>query len=277
MGKRVYEIAKELDLSTKEVLGRLNEAGLEVESPLASVDDPLYERVFGNSSENDALNGSSKSLELDVLPRNLEPDRRRSRTNRVLGYIILAVLGFALAVSVGALAAMVSGGDFGFSSGEQPRPSEEQGNVQQNEEQGNVQQSEANYVSEVGRLQGESVKVFLDSHDRFVHYDALTAHDIEEMRADEATLQTFTHKIDDLNPPQKYKEQYKSFSMAVDELHKATQIAYTLVANPTAATQSGFREYDRRANRAAAYLKKSNEMLGLHYKTIEVVQEVSAA
>jgi hypothetical protein len=43
----------------------------------------------------------------------------------------------------------------------------------------------------------------------------------------------------------------------------------------TAATQSGFDEYDRHVNQAATYLKKSNEMLGRDYKRIEGVQEVS--
>ena len=46
MSKRVYEIARELDLSTKEVIDRLNDAGLEVKSHFAVVEDPLVESVW---------------------------------------------------------------------------------------------------------------------------------------------------------------------------------------------------------------------------------------
>src|ERR671933_750094 len=47
MGKRVYEIARELSLGTKEVMERLREAGVEVNNHFATVEDPVYERVFG--------------------------------------------------------------------------------------------------------------------------------------------------------------------------------------------------------------------------------------
>jgi translation initiation factor IF-2 len=37
MGKRVYEIARELSLETKEVIDRLNAAGVEVKNHFATV------------------------------------------------------------------------------------------------------------------------------------------------------------------------------------------------------------------------------------------------
>src|SRR5215217_7614707 len=49
MGKRVYEIARELSLETKEVMKRLREAGVEVNNHFAVVEDPVYERVFGQN------------------------------------------------------------------------------------------------------------------------------------------------------------------------------------------------------------------------------------
>ncbi len=51
MGKRVYEIARELSLGTKEVMDRLNEAGVEVSNHFAVVEDPVYERVFGDGQD----------------------------------------------------------------------------------------------------------------------------------------------------------------------------------------------------------------------------------
>src|SRR5918997_4385827 len=58
MSRRVYEIARELDLDTKEVIGRLNEAGVQIKHHSASVEDPVYERVFG-----DGLEGQNGRLE----------------------------------------------------------------------------------------------------------------------------------------------------------------------------------------------------------------------
>ena len=53
MSKRVYEIARELNLESKEVIGRLNDAGVQVKSHSSSVDEPDYERVFGAAASGD--------------------------------------------------------------------------------------------------------------------------------------------------------------------------------------------------------------------------------
>src|SRR5829696_3695097 len=95
MSKRVYEIARELDLESKEVISRLREAGVEVKSHSSSVEDPVYERVFG-AGANGAQNGRSSAganaaaapaEELISAPRRKEKKRRRvvidaSATNR---------------------------------------------------------------------------------------------------------------------------------------------------------------------------------------------------
>jgi hypothetical protein len=95
------------------------------------------------------------------------------------------------------------------------------------------------------------------------------------MQDNQAALQGFTAQVDDLSPPQKYKEQYEVFRAAINEMHEAAQLAYSLAADPTAATQSGFDEYDRHVNEAAAGLQRSNEILGRDYETIEGVQRVN--
>jgi hypothetical protein len=65
------------------------------------------------------------------------------------------------------------------------------------------------------------------------------------------------------------------FRSAINELHEAAQLAYSLVADPTAATKTEFDEYDRRVNEAAGRLQQSNEILGRDYRTIGDVQEIS--
>ncbi|MDP8926540.1 MAG: translation initiation factor IF-2 [Actinomycetota bacterium] len=63
MTRRVYEIARELSLETKEVLDRLNAAGVEVKNHLAAVEDNVYERVFGD--EGDGQASAPVSLDTD--------------------------------------------------------------------------------------------------------------------------------------------------------------------------------------------------------------------
>jgi hypothetical protein len=321
MSKRVYEIARELNLSTKEVIERLNAAGMEVKSHFAVVQDPLVERVFGEGSEGEgsdgtASNGRSQAQDVETSPAiipsppeasrsGIEWLRKRSLPIRV--YVAAAMLAFAVAAGVGATTALMVRGDLSLPASKEPRASGQQGNTPQRQgavadrsqqkeageqpsasrpqeqkpaaqpaEKAASQQDEAEYVSKVGDIQSESVETFLDSHQKFMPYDALIADDIEEMRADQAALKGFADQVDGLDPPQKHREQYEVFRSAINELYEATKLAYELAADPTAASQSGFAEYDRHVSQAAAYLKKSNEMLGRDYKTIEGVRRVSA-
>ena len=66
MSKRVHEIAKELKLNNKEVIGRLNEAGVEVNHHSASVEDSVFERVFGNGQPVETQNGRTEAQEAEA-------------------------------------------------------------------------------------------------------------------------------------------------------------------------------------------------------------------
>jgi hypothetical protein len=198
-------------------------------------------------------------------------------------YVVTITLAFAVAAGVGAIGALMWQGTLGSSAAEQPQPRDQQqdvprvqqdeGAVQQKED--TSQQREAEYVVNVDDIQAKSVETFLDSHDKLLRYDALTADDVEEMQANQDDLQGFAEQVGALNPPQRYKEQYETFRSAIEELHEATQLAYTLVANPTAATKAKFDKYDRRVDEAAGRLQQSNEILGRDHRTIGDVQEIS--
>jgi hypothetical protein len=299
MSRRVYEIASELNLSTKEVIDRLNDAGIEVKSPLAVVEDPTYERVFSDGLGGAAMpNGRSEVQKSEALRSRIQSPRKRSPARRVLVYILAAALAFAVAAGVGAIAALTLGDNLGFSERggerEEPRrPAEEQGNAPQRqgavadrpqqkeagaeqEEEAASQQNEAEYIARVGDIQARSVETFLDSHDKLVHYDALTSDDVEKMQANRLILGELADQADQLDPPQRYKEQLGMFDSAITELHEAVQLAYSLAADPTSATQSEFDDYDRHVAEAAAGLQRSNEILGRDYKTIEGVQRVGS-
>ncbi|MDQ4106847.1 MAG: translation initiation factor IF-2 N-terminal domain-containing protein, partial [Actinomycetota bacterium] len=73
MSKRIYEIAKELNLETKEVIGRLNAAGVGVKHHSATVEDPVFERVFGNGQG--AQNGRTKAQEEEAQEARVAAER----------------------------------------------------------------------------------------------------------------------------------------------------------------------------------------------------------
>ena len=75
MSKRVYEIARELDLESKEVISRLREAGVEVKSHSSSVEDPIYERVFGDGANGQAApNGRTEAQEAEAREARAEAE-----------------------------------------------------------------------------------------------------------------------------------------------------------------------------------------------------------
>ncbi len=108
MSKRVYEIARELDLNTKEVVGQLNDAGVEVKSNFAVVEEALVERVFSDGSNGGAApNGRLKVQQTESLrsvPRSLW---EHSLPLRVVMYILAGALAFVLAAGVGAAAGLI--------------------------------------------------------------------------------------------------------------------------------------------------------------------------
>ncbi len=137
------------------------------------------------------------------------------------------------------------------------------------------QREEAEYIGTIRDIQTRSVRAFLNSHDKLLRYDALTAADVEEMQANETVLEEMNDQTADLAPPRKYGEQYGVFSAAIDELHGATRLAYGMAADPVAAAEQGFDDYDGRVNEASDLLLSSNDLLNKEYETIEGVREVS--
>ena len=72
MSKRVYEIAREQSLDNKEVLQRLQDAGVDVKSHSSSVDENVYERVFGDGS---AQNGRTEAQEAEAQEARAEAEQ----------------------------------------------------------------------------------------------------------------------------------------------------------------------------------------------------------
>lgn len=215
-----------------------------------------------------------------------------SPTRRLLAYVATAILVFALAVGIGAVAALMASSNVTSSTGHKARSGESsrkggQTKLAHHEQTKSASSSQqysdakkgqaaprdgrSNYVDEVGEIQARSVTTFSDSHEMFLHYDALTSGDVKKLRADVAALKGFTDRTDALDAPQMYEEQRDVFRSAIDELHRAAQLSYVLAADPLSATQGDFEQYDHLVSEAAAGLQRSNEILGKDYKTIEGV------
>jgi translation initiation factor IF-2 len=73
MSKRVYEIAREQSLESKDVIQRLKEAGVQVKSHSSSVGDDVYERVFGAGVE--TPNGRSAAQEAEAQEARADAER----------------------------------------------------------------------------------------------------------------------------------------------------------------------------------------------------------
>jgi hypothetical protein len=71
-------------------------------------------------------------------------------------------------------------------------------------------QADAEYVARADDIQAAAVETFLDSH-KISPYDALNADNIKKMAANQETLGDLSDQADNLDPPQKYKEQYEVF------------------------------------------------------------------
>ena len=197
----------------------------------------------------------------------------------------------AVAAGMGAMAALTLGPDGDSSQGAKPEriggANPEQGgrsqegaekgasDAQDTKDEGSDASSGAAYLNKVASIQNGSVEASLRSNDKVLRYDGLTADDIGEMKADYVALESYVRRAKDLAPSAENEDQHEVFVLAIGELRDANELAYRLAVDPFSATQADFEAYDRHVDRATAYLRRSNEMLGKDYKTTGAAQEIS--
>ena len=200
---------------------------------------------------------------------------------KIVAYAAAAAAVLAVAAGVGVMAALTLGSDGGPPEGAKPErageANPEQGGRPEDvaEKAASDGSSEAAYLDEVADIQNGSVEASLRSNDELLRYDRLTADDVQVTKSNSAALKSYGRRAKDLDPPTEYEDQHQVFVLAVNELRDANELAFRLAANPYSATQADFEAYDRYVDRATAYLRKSNEMLGKDYKTTGAAQEIS--
>jgi hypothetical protein len=200
---------------------------------------------------------------------------------RVLAYVAAAAAMLAVAAGVGVVAALMLGANEGPPEGAKPeltgQYNPEQGGKPENvaEKAPSDGSSEAAYLEEVADIQNGSVEASLRSNNKLLRYDGLTAKDVEELKVDYVALENYARRARDLAPSAEHEDQYKVFVLAIGELRDANELAYRLAADPSSATQADFEAYDRHMDRATAYLRRSNEMLGEDYKGAGAARRIS--
>jgi hypothetical protein len=195
---------------------------------------------------------------------------------RVLVYVAATAALLVVAAGVGMAAALVIASDEGSPEGAKPRQAE-QAKPEQASKQGGAsdRQSEAEYLGEIGDIQNGAVEASLESNAKLLRYDLLTGGDLEAMEANRTALVAYSDRVKALDPPRGYGDQYRLFVLAIAELRDANELAYRLAADPSSATQTDFEAYDRHMDRATAYLRRSNEMLGEDYKGAGAARRIS--
>ena len=187
----------------------------------------------------------------------------------------------AVAAGMGVVAALTLGANEGPPEGAKPeltgQYNPEQGGKPENvaEKAPSDGSSEAAYLEEVADIQNGSVEASLRSNNKLLRYDGLTAEDVEELKANYVALESYARQARDLAPSAEHGDQYKVFVLAINELRDTNELAYRLAVDPFSATQADFEAYDRHVDRATAYLRRSNEILGKDYKTTGAAQEIS--
>ena len=123
---------------------------------------------------------------------------------RLLAFAVAVILAFAVAFSIGAVAALMVSGKVSWPIAKTTRPDEPGTSGGQNKPaqhkqadaglaqkqdsgakrtQAAPQDERATYVEKVRDIQADAVEAFLDSHKKLQRYDALTSGDVEKMQA----------------------------------------------------------------------------------------------
>jgi hypothetical protein len=200
---------------------------------------------------------------------------------KIVAYAAAAAAVLVVAAGVGVVAALTLGANEGPPEGAKPeltgQYNPEQGGKPENvaEKAPSDGSSEAAYLEEVADIQNGSVEASLRSNNKLLRYDALTAEDVKELKANYVALENYARRVRDLAPSAEHEDQYKVFVLAIGELRDANELAYRLAADPSSVTQADFEAYDRHMDRATAYLRRSNEMLGEDYKTTGAARRIS--
>lgn len=117
------------------------------------------------------------------------------------------------------------------------------------------------YLSKVKETNVGAVEAFLKVDEEIRQFDSITPENVEDMEANRNEVRNNLDQIEDLDPPEEYREQYELFHLAIVDLDEAAGLAYSMASNPDSISPSTPERYNFLLDRADSRLRQSDEIL----------------
>lgn len=117
------------------------------------------------------------------------------------------------------------------------------------------------YLSQVKDTNVGAVEAFLEIDEKLRKFDSLTPEDVEEIEADRKEVAENLDRVEELDPPPEYEEQYELFRSAIVDLDEAAGLAYSMASDPDSITPAMPETYDLLLDRADFRLQQSDQIL----------------
>jgi hypothetical protein len=117
------------------------------------------------------------------------------------------------------------------------------------------------YLSKVKETNVGAVEAFLKVDEEIRQFDSITADDVEEMEENRKEVSSNLDEIEQLEPPEEYREQYELFHLAIVDLDEAAGLAYSMASDPDSIAPSTPERYNFLLDRADSRLQQSDEIL----------------
>ena len=117
------------------------------------------------------------------------------------------------------------------------------------------------YLSRVKETNVGAVEAFLKIDEEIRQFDSITPEDVEEMEKNRNEVSSNLDQIEELDPPEEYREQYELFHQAIADLDEAAGLAYFMASDPDSITPSTPDRYDLLLDRADFQLQQSDDIL----------------
>lgn len=117
------------------------------------------------------------------------------------------------------------------------------------------------YLSKVKETNVGAVEAFLKVDEEIRQLDSITPEDVEEMEKNRNEVSSNLDEIEELEPPEGYREQYELFHLAIVDLDEAAGLAYSMASDPDSIAPATPDRYNFLLDRANSRLQQSDEIL----------------
>lgn len=130
-----------------------------------------------------------------------------------------------------------------------------------------VSEQTEEYLDEVKETNVAAVEAFLEIDKKLRKTGSLTPDDLRVIEDKSEVVGETLDRVERLDPPKEYEEQYELFRSAIVDLDEAAGLAYSIASDPASITPATPERYDLLLDRASFRLQQSDEMLRSHSET----------